>query len=99
VGGERVNLAWHGTNHTPDNSYIHFPGHDTLMLAGIFLPRWVPFGSFNLNEDVPGSIASPDTAMAYPWKHFIGDPSRFRAINLAGPAAIIRVWMPCAPRR
>ena len=25
VGGERVNLAWHGTNHTPDNSYIHFP--------------------------------------------------------------------------
>jgi len=38
VGGERVNLAWHGTNHTPDNSYIHFPGHDTLMLVDIFLP-------------------------------------------------------------
>jgi glyoxylase-like metal-dependent hydrolase (beta-lactamase superfamily II) len=72
VGGERVNLAWHGTNHTPDNSYIHFPGHDTLMLVDIFLPRWVPFDSFNLNEDVPGSIAAPDTAMAYPWKHFIG---------------------------
>jgi glyoxylase-like metal-dependent hydrolase (beta-lactamase superfamily II) len=72
VGGERVQLAWHGTNHTPDNSYIHFPGHDTLMLVDIFLPRWVPFDSFNLNEDVPGSIAAPDTAMAYPWKHFIG---------------------------
>jgi len=64
VGGERVNLAWHGTNHTPDNSYIHFPDHDTLMLVDIFLPRWVPFDSFNLNEDVPGSIAAPDTAMA-----------------------------------
>ena len=72
VGGERINLAWHGTNHTPDNSYIHFPDHDTLMLVDIFLPRWVPFDSFNLNEDVPGSIAAPDTAMAYPWKHFIG---------------------------
>ena len=72
VGGERVNLAWHGTNHTPDNSYIHFPDHDTLMLVDIFLPRWVPFDSFNLNEDVPGSMAAPDTAMAYPWKHFIG---------------------------
>jgi glyoxylase-like metal-dependent hydrolase (beta-lactamase superfamily II) len=72
VGGERVNLAWRGTNHTPDNSYIHFPDHDTLMLVDIFLPRWVPFDSFNLNEDVPGSIAAPDTAMAYPWKHFIG---------------------------
>ena len=72
VGGERVDLAWHGTNHTPDNIYIHFPDHDTLMLVDINLPRWVPFDSFNLNEDVPGSIAAPDKAMAYPWKHFIG---------------------------
>src|SRR5207253_5517021 len=72
IGGERIELAWHGSNHTPDNSYIHFPDHDTLMLVDIFLPRWVPFDSFNLNEDVPGSITAPDTAMAYPWKHFIG---------------------------
>ena len=72
VGGERIDLAWHGTNHTPDNIYIHFPDHGTLMLVDIFLPRWVPFDSFNLNQDVPGSIAAPDTAMAYPWTHFIG---------------------------
>jgi glyoxylase-like metal-dependent hydrolase (beta-lactamase superfamily II) len=72
VGGERIELAWHGTNHTPDNSYIHFPDHDTLMLVDILLPRWVPYDSFNLNEDVQGSIAAPATAMAYPWKHFIG---------------------------
>src|SRR6266436_2124045 len=72
VGGERINLAWHGTNHTPDNSYIHFPDHGTLMLVDINLPGWVPFDSFNLNQDVPGSIAAPDTSMAYPWKHFIG---------------------------
>ena len=25
VGGERVELAWHGPNHSPDNIYIHFP--------------------------------------------------------------------------
>jgi glyoxylase-like metal-dependent hydrolase (beta-lactamase superfamily II) len=72
VGGERVDLAWLGTNHTPDNSYIHFPNHDTLMLVDINLPGWVPFDSFNLNEDVPGSIAAPAKALAYPWKHFIG---------------------------
>ena len=72
VGGERIDLAWHGTNHTPDNSYIHFPDHDTLMLVDIHLPGWVPYDSFNLNEDVPGSIAAPAKAMAYPWKHFIG---------------------------
>ena len=72
VGGERVNLAWRGTNHTPDNSYIYFPNHDTLMLVDINLPRWVPFDSFNLNEDVPGSIAAPEEALAYPWTHFTG---------------------------
>jgi glyoxylase-like metal-dependent hydrolase (beta-lactamase superfamily II) len=72
VGGERIDLAWHGTNHTPDNSYIHFPGHDTLMLVDLVLPGWVPYNSFNLNEDVPGSLAAPATVMAYPWKHFIG---------------------------
>ena len=72
VGGERVELAHLGTNHTPDNIYIHFPDHDTLMLVDINLPGWVPFDSFNLNEDVPGSIAAPDKALAFPWKHYVG---------------------------
>jgi glyoxylase-like metal-dependent hydrolase (beta-lactamase superfamily II) len=72
VGGERIDLAWHGSNHTPDSIYIHFPDHDTLMLVDILLPGWVPYNSFNVNEDVPGSIAAPAKAMAYSWKHFIG---------------------------
>jgi len=72
VGGERIDLAWHGTNHTPDNIYIHLPNHSTLMLVDINLPGWVPFASFNINEDVPGSIAAPAKALTYPWKHYIG---------------------------
>jgi glyoxylase-like metal-dependent hydrolase (beta-lactamase superfamily II) len=72
IGGERIDLAWHGTNHTSDNIYIYFPYHDTLMLVDICLPGWAPYQSFNVNEDVPGSIAAPDVAMAYPWTHFIG---------------------------
>jgi hypothetical protein len=67
-----VDLAHLGTNHTPDNIYIHFPDHDTLMLVDINLPGWVPFDSFNLNEDVQGSIAAPDKALSYPWSTFIG---------------------------
>ena len=72
VGGERIDLAWHGSNHSPDNIYIHLPDHDTLMLVDINLPGWAPFDSFNINENVQGSIAAADRAMAYPWKHFIG---------------------------
>ena len=72
VGGERIRLAWQGTNHTSDNIYIHLPNQDTLMLVDIVLPGWVSFYDFNLNEDVPASIAAPAKALSYPWKHYIG---------------------------
>jgi glyoxylase-like metal-dependent hydrolase (beta-lactamase superfamily II) len=72
VGGERVELAYHGPNHSPDNIYIHFPDHDALMLIDIVNSGWVPIYNLNLSEDVPGYIGAPDQAMAYPWKHYIG---------------------------
>jgi glyoxylase-like metal-dependent hydrolase (beta-lactamase superfamily II) len=72
IGGERIELAWLGANHTPDNIYIHFPDHDTLMLVDIAVPGWVPFYSLNLGEDVPGYIDAATKALAYPWKHLIG---------------------------
>ena len=72
VGGERVELAWHGPNHSPDNIFIHFPDHDALMLVDIVNPGWVPINNLNLSEDVPGYIQAPATALSYPWTHFIG---------------------------
>ena len=71
VGGERVELAWHGPNHTPDNIYIHFPGHDTLMLIDVVNAGWVPIYNVNLTEDVRGYMGAPDIALSYPWTHFI----------------------------
>ncbi|MDQ1735379.1 MAG: hypothetical protein QOH56_1630, partial [Pseudonocardiales bacterium] len=35
VAGERVELGFHGPNHSPDNIFIHFPDHDALMLVDI----------------------------------------------------------------
>jgi glyoxylase-like metal-dependent hydrolase (beta-lactamase superfamily II) len=61
VGGERVELAWHGANHTPDNIYIHFPDHDTLMFIDVV----------NVSEDVIGYMEAPAIALAYPWTHLI----------------------------
>src|SRR6185312_10486601 len=40
IGGERIELAWHGPNHSPDNILIHLPGHDTMMLVDIVNPGW-----------------------------------------------------------
>jgi glyoxylase-like metal-dependent hydrolase (beta-lactamase superfamily II) len=72
IGGERIELAWHGANHTADNIYIHLPDHGTLMLVDIANVRWVPFAITNLSEDIPGYIDAPDKALSYPWTHFIG---------------------------
>jgi len=71
VGGERVELAWHGPNHTPDNIYIHFPGHDTLMFIDVVNAGWVPIYNVNLTEDVAGYMEAPAIALSYPWTHLI----------------------------
>jgi glyoxylase-like metal-dependent hydrolase (beta-lactamase superfamily II) len=71
VAGERVELAWHGPNHSPDNIYIHFPDHDTLMFIDVVNAGWVPVYNVNLSEDVPGYMAAPATVLSYPWTHFI----------------------------
>ena len=74
VGGDRVELAWHGPNHSPDNIFINFPDHDTLMLIDIVNSGWVPMYNLNLSEDVPGYIPARATALSYPWKTYIGGP-------------------------
>jgi glyoxylase-like metal-dependent hydrolase (beta-lactamase superfamily II) len=72
IGGERIELAWLGSNHSPDNIYIHLPDHDALMLIDVVNVGWAPFAVANLSEDVPGFIEAPAKALTYPWKHFIG---------------------------
>ena len=72
IGGERIELAWHGSNHSPDNIFIHLPDHAALMLVDIVNPGWAAVCQSHLADDVPGYIEAADTALTYPWKHFIG---------------------------
>jgi glyoxylase-like metal-dependent hydrolase (beta-lactamase superfamily II) len=71
IGGERIELAWHGANHTPDNSVIHFPEHNALMMVDIVNVGWVPVYVVNLSDDIPGYLGMPATALTYPWKTLI----------------------------
>jgi len=71
VGGDRVELAWRGSNHSPDNIYIHFPGHDTLMFIDVVNAGWVPIYNANLSEDIIGYMGAPAIALEYPWTHLI----------------------------
>ena len=72
IGGERIELAWHGANHSPDNTFIHLPDHDALMLVDIVFPGWAPACQSGLAENVPGYIEATAIALTYPWKLFIG---------------------------
>jgi glyoxylase-like metal-dependent hydrolase (beta-lactamase superfamily II) len=72
IDGERIDLAWYGANHSPDNIYIHMPEHDTLMLVDVVNSGWAPVHIANLAQDIPGYLEAPANALAYPWKHFIG---------------------------
>ena len=72
IGGERIDVAWHGANHSPDNIFIHLPDHDALMLVDVVSPGWAGVCDGRLAEDVPGYIAAADTALTYAWKRFLG---------------------------
>ena len=72
IGGERIDLIWHGPNHSPDNIFIHLPRHATLMLVDIVNPGWAAVCQGNLANDIPGYIEAAGYALTYPWKHFIG---------------------------
>jgi len=71
IGGERIELAWHGASHAPDMTFIHLPDHDTLMMVDIVNAGWVPVYISNLTQDIQGYLEAPTHALAYPWKHLV----------------------------
>jgi glyoxylase-like metal-dependent hydrolase (beta-lactamase superfamily II) len=72
VGGERLELAYHGPNHSPDNIFIYAPDHATLMLVDVVFPGWTPFKHLAESQDIPGWIAAHDTALDYRWTTLVG---------------------------
>ncbi|MFF7216347.1 MBL fold metallo-hydrolase [Streptomyces sp. NPDC008238] len=72
VGGERLELAYHGPNHSPDNIFIHAPEHRTLMVVDILYPGWVPFKNLAVSQDIPAWLRAHDIAMGYPWRTLVG---------------------------
>src|SRR4029079_11764001 len=66
IGGERIELAYHGPNHSPATISTHLPDHDALMLIDIVTPGGAPIYLSNLTEDIPGYLEAPATALAYP---------------------------------
>jgi glyoxylase-like metal-dependent hydrolase (beta-lactamase superfamily II) len=71
VGGQTLELAYHGPNHSPDNIFIWAPEQETLMLVDIIFPRWVPWKNLAVSQDIPDWIKAHDIALSYPWQTLV----------------------------
>jgi glyoxylase-like metal-dependent hydrolase (beta-lactamase superfamily II) len=66
-GNDRLELVFHGPNHSPDNIFIYAPRHRALMVVDVFFPGWVPFKSLGVSQDIPAWVRAHDIAMDYGW--------------------------------
>ena len=66
VGGQVLQLAFNGPNHSPDNIFIFAPQHRTLMVVDVVFPGWIPFKGLAVSQDIPGWVHAQDVAMSYP---------------------------------
>jgi glyoxylase-like metal-dependent hydrolase (beta-lactamase superfamily II) len=71
VGGQTLELASHGPNHSPDNIFVWAPAQQTLMLVDVLFPGWAPFKQLAVSQDIPDWINAQDIAMSYPWQTLV----------------------------
>lgn len=71
VGGEKLELTYHGPNHSPDNIFIYAPHYRTLMLVDVIFPGWVPFKDLAISQAIPDWIRAQHLALKYPWQTLV----------------------------
>jgi glyoxylase-like metal-dependent hydrolase (beta-lactamase superfamily II) len=72
AGQDRVQLAYHGPNHSPGNTFAYLPAQRVLMLVDVVFPGWVPFAYLAESQNIPGWLEAPAQALGYPFQTFVG---------------------------
>jgi glyoxylase-like metal-dependent hydrolase (beta-lactamase superfamily II) len=57
VGGQVLELSYHGNGHEPGNIFIYAPGQKVLMVVDVVFPGWMPWRRLGVGQDVPGIFA------------------------------------------
>ena len=71
-GRDRLELTFHGPNHSPDNIFVFAPRHRTLMVVDVFFPGWAPFKNLAVSQDIAGWVQAHDIALGYDWSSLVG---------------------------
>jgi glyoxylase-like metal-dependent hydrolase (beta-lactamase superfamily II) len=72
AGSDRIELAYHGPNHSPGNIFVYLPAQRVLMLVDVVFPGWVPFAYLAESQNIPGWLEAPALALGYPFHTFVG---------------------------
>jgi glyoxylase-like metal-dependent hydrolase (beta-lactamase superfamily II) len=67
VGGQILELSYHGNAHEPGNIFIYAPAQKTLMVVDIIFPGWMPWRQFALAQDIPGYFTQVEEIKQMKW--------------------------------
>jgi len=79
VGGETLELSYHGNGHEPGNIFIYAPEQKTLMVVDVIFPGWMMWRRFALAQDIPGFFDQVEKIKTFDFEASLPVPSRARA--------------------
>jgi glyoxylase-like metal-dependent hydrolase (beta-lactamase superfamily II) len=65
LGGQSLELAYKGINHSIDNIYIFAPHQKTLMFIDVVYPGWMPYKNLGVAVDIPGFVDAHRHILTY----------------------------------
>lgn len=71
VGGQTLQLDYHGDIHCNGNIFIYHPGEKVLMNIDTVFPGWVPFSSLAMASDLRGFMRGHDVILDYDFETFV----------------------------
>lgn len=71
VGGQTLQLDYHGDIHCPGNLFIYAPSQRILMNVDVIFPGWVPFSSLAMASHLRGFLRGHDVALSYDFETFV----------------------------
>ena len=71
VGGQTLQLDYHGNIHCPGNIFIYAPNQKILMNVDVIFPGWVPFSSLAMASDLRGFLRGHEVALGYDFDTFV----------------------------
>jgi glyoxylase-like metal-dependent hydrolase (beta-lactamase superfamily II) len=72
VGGQVLQLDYHGPIHVAGNTFIYAPKQKVLMLVDVAFPGWIPYKDLAVSQDVPEYVRGYDVALSYDFDTYIG---------------------------